>query len=207
MESIVKSFYDVLNRSFKSYSSVAIDLNAEDSDNARILRHFRSNNLTNGFFIERFGYFHINGKRIDVYAIGNSDEKAIPTNVQMSNMNINSGYNINITEFGTPICNVFINKKFLGLDPSNFDEKNSILFISNLRYACSNIASFLYPMMDSKKCNMLGSVLGVAIAKKIIAVTPEIVAKTYNISIPLAESVIDKYNAVDDIFTGLPWIF
>lgn len=176
----------------------------------KLIQQFQSINQTNGFELERLmGCIDLlNSTWIDVFTISNKNEEAEVSNAQIYNLNLNSGYNITIGHNGMEVCNIFFNKKFLHTPIAKLSEKETGLFLANLRYACMYIMKFSYPQMDQKFSNIAGAVMAVGVAKEMqIPFTPTLLGHYLEVTPQLAEAIIDKYDAENHCYIGVPWIF
>ena len=106
------------------------------------------------------------------------------------------------------MCNIFFNEKYLHIPISKLSEKETGLFLANLRYACMHIMKFRYPQMDQKFSNIAGAVMAVGVAKEMqIPFTPTLLGHYLEVTPQLAEAIIDKYDAENHCYIGIPWIF
>lgn len=176
----------------------------------KAIQQFQSINQTNGFELERLmGCVNLIGNTwVDVFTISNKNEETDVSNAQIYNLNLNSGYNITIGHNGIAVCNIFFNKKFLHTPIAKLSEKETGLFLANLRYACMHIMKFRYPQMDQKFSNIAGAVMAVGVAKEMqIPFTPTLLGHYLEVTPQLAEAIIDKYDAENHCYIGIPWIF
>ena len=174
-----------------------------------VISQFKSINQTSGFELKKLkGAIVVRAKIINLYTISNKNDDSEVSNAQIYNMNLNSGYNIAINRYGKMICNIFFNERYLHIPISKLSEKDTGLFLANLRYACMHIMKFCYPHMDQKFSNIAGAVMAVGVAKEMqILFTPTLLGHYLEVTPQLAEAIIDKYDAENHCYIGIPWIF
>lgn len=198
------------NSSLHNYKPEALFADVSDETCvSSVISQFKSINQTNGFELKKLrGGIVVGSRIIDPYTISNKKDDSEVSNAQIYNMNLNSGYNIAINQYGKIICNIFFNEKYLHIPISKLSEKETGLFLANLRYACMHIMKFCYPQMDQKFSNIAGAVMAVGVAKEMqIPFTPTLLGHYLEVTPQLAEAIIDKYDAENHCYIGIPWIF
>lgn len=185
---------------------------AEKDKEDIIVSHFRSVNLSNEFTIDRLPMVMSDPYAIRGYSLAYNgiDPKKGITVAQLHNMNLTSGYKSTICPDGSYIVNIFFLNKCINLITggiNSYKDEDVHRMLINLKLISTHLLREFHPSFDERYANVAGGVIAVAITRRIgLPVTPILLSEAYHCTTALAETIIDRYDAIECKFTDTPWM-
>ena len=177
-----------------------------------IISHFRSVNLSNEFTIKRLPMIMSSPYIIKGYSLeyNGTDPKKGITVAQLHNMNLTSGYKSTICPDGSYIVNIFFLNKCINLITegiNSYKDEDIHRMLINLKLISTHLLREFHPSFDERYANVAGGVIAVATTRRIgLPVTPILLSEAYHCTTALAETIIDRYDAIEHKFTDTPWM-